>query len=64
MLASKFLYTLKIERSNENKLDKDSVALIFQMQSLDKKGFISKIGLVEESKLKDVDKILKEMLKL
>ena len=60
----KLPYTIKINKSDINKLDKDSIALIFQLQALDKKRFISKIGNLEESYMREIDDILKNLLKL
>ena len=56
--------TLRINRSDENNLDKDSIALAFQLQALDKKRFITNIGNLKESYLKEINKILKNLLKL
>ena|SRR3989344_4275160 len=63
-LANRFPHIYQIKKSQANKLEKDSIALIFQIQTLDKKRFLKKIGMVEESYLKEIDKILKEFLKL
>ena len=60
----KLPYTLKIEASDKNKLEKDSIALTFQLQALDKRRFISKVGDLEESYMKEISKTLKELLKL
>ena len=60
----KLPYTIKINKSNNNKLDKDSIALIFQLQALDKKRFISKIGHLEDNYLNQINKIIKDLLKL
>ena len=60
----KLPYTLKINKSKDNKLDKDSVALILQLQTLDKKRFISKIGILEEVYLKEIDKEVRRLLQL
>jgi mRNA interferase MazF len=60
----KFLDTIGIEKSNINKLDKKSVALVFQLQALDKKRFISKIGALEDIYLEQVNEKLRQLLKL
>jgi len=57
-------YTIEIKKSNKNGLNTDSVSLIFQLQALDKKRLVSKIGNMEEIYLKEIDKKLKELLKL
>ena len=60
--ALRFSHVLDIKKSQKNGLDKDSVALVFQIQSLDKKRFVNKIGELEDLKLKEVDGILKKLL--
>ena len=60
--ALKFPNTVEIKKSQKNGLDKDSIALMFQIQSLDRKRFVNKIGELEDSKLKEVDGILKKLL--
>ena len=62
--AKKFPETLEIKKSASNGLDKDSVALVFQVQSLDKRRFNSKIGVLEGEHIMEIDKILKNWLKL
>lgn len=62
--ALRFPHTLEIKKSKENKLEKDSIALIFQIQSLDKKRFINKIGTLENSYMNQIDKILKKLFQL
>lgn len=61
---SKLPYTLKIDKSKENKLDKDSVALVLQLQALDKKRFISRIGNLEEFNLKKIDEMTRKLLQI
>lgn len=61
---TKLPYTLKINRSNDNKLDKDSVALVLQLQTLDKKRFLSRIGLLENNYIKEIDEEIKKLLQL
>lgn len=61
---NKLPHTLRISKSKENRLDKDSVALVLQLQALDKKRFISKIGNLEESYLKALDEKIRELLQL
>lgn len=57
-------YTLKINKSEENNLDKNSIALVLQLQTLDKKRFISKIGVLENSYIREIDKEIKKLLQL
>lgn len=50
--------------SDINGLEKDSVALIFQLQAIDKKRLLSKIGNLEKDYLDDINKNLKNLLKI
>lgn len=59
--ALKFPYTIEIKKSQKNGLDKDSVVLLFQMQSLDKKRFVNKIGDIEDHALKTIDELLRKL---
>ena len=62
--ALKFNNTLKIIKSEQNRLDKDSIVLIFHIQSLDKRKFIMKIGLLEKIYVEEIDSRLKNYLDL
>ncbi len=61
--ALKFPNTLRIKNSKQNNLEKDSIALIFQMLSLDKKRFVTKIGNIEQEYMNEIDEIIKKMFK-
>ena|SRR3989338_5498863 len=60
----KLPFTLEVKKSHENNLDKDSVALIFQLQAIDKKRLISKIGDIESHYLDKINEVIKDLLKL
>ena len=62
--ALRFPHTIKIKKSSVNNLDKDSVVLLFQIQSLDKKRFIHKLGDLEGEMMDHIDAHLKEFLHL
>lgn len=62
--ALRFNNTLKIIKSNQNKLDKNSIALIFHIQSLDKRKFIIKVGSLEKIYTEEIDLRLKNYLNL
>lgn len=62
--ALRFPDTIEIKKSKENKLEKDSIALVFQIQSLDKKRFVNKIGVLEDSYMSQIDKILERLFQL
>ena len=60
----KLPFTVEIKKSNDNKLEKDSVALVFQIQAIDKKRILSKIGNIEDYYLEKIDRTIKELLKI
>ena len=64
MNALRFDNILKINKSEENGLDKDSVALIFHIQSLDKRRFINQIGSLEKIYVDGIDLKLENYLDL
>ena len=62
--ALRFPYTLEIKSSEKNGLESDSIALVFQLQAIDKRRLIKKIGIVEKYFLEDINKRLRSMLQL
>ena len=56
--------TLEIKPSEKNCLDTSSVALIFQIRSLDKRRLIHKIGNLEENYIRQIDETIKDLFKL
>lgn len=60
----RFSYTTRIESSNSNKLDSDSIALIFQMRSIDKRRIIKKVGDLEKGYILEINKRLRNFLNL
>ena len=61
---TKLPHTLKINKTKENNLDKESVALILQLQTIDKKRLILKIGSLEESYIREINEEIKRLLGL
>lgn len=59
-----FSFTLHIEPSPENGLNKDSIALIFQLSSMDDSRFKKKIGAIAKEQQAAIDKLVLEMLKI
>ncbi len=59
-----FVYGHSVSPTKENGLDLDSVALVFQIRSLDKNRFKHRIGKMDEAGMKVIDALIKEMLKL
>ncbi|MBI2043300.1 type II toxin-antitoxin system PemK/MazF family toxin [Candidatus Pacearchaeota archaeon] len=45
-------------------MEKDSAALVFQLQTLDKKRLVSKIGDIESHYLDKINEIIKKLLKI
>ena len=60
----KLPHTLEIKKSGKNNLEKDSVALTFQLQALDKRRFVSKIGDLENYYMQEINRILRDLLKI
>ena len=60
--ASRFPRTVKIKKSNKNRLYADSVALVFQLRSLSTKRLIRKIGELEESYSESIKREIKSYL--
>jgi len=62
--ALRFPYTLSIIDSSLNNLEQNSVALIFQIKSVDKNRLRRKIGVLSSSDIKKIDSQIKKMLRL
>ena len=62
--AENFAFTHIIQPTKQNGLDLESVALIFQIRSLDKARFKHRLGKLEKAGMDKIDGILKEMLRL
>jgi len=62
--ALKFIYTLAILPDKQNNLDKESVALIFHIKSIDRVRILKTIGKIDKNSQNKIDKILKNMLKI
>jgi len=57
-------FTIIIEQTPTTGLTTDSVALIFQLISLDESRFKNRIGCIEEKQQEELDIQIKEMLKI
>ena len=60
----KFPYTHLVEPSLANGLEKESVAMVFQITSLDKKRLIKKLGVLDEKDTHAIGALLKDMLRI
>ena len=63
-LARRFPHTIEIKPSKRNGLYAKSIALLFQIRSIDHKRLKSKVGTLEPTIITQADNILKKMLKL
>ena len=61
--ALRFPNTIEIKKSLQNGLEKDSVALVFHIQSLDKKRFVRKIGVIEKEYLDKIEDLLRRLFR-
>jgi len=62
--ALRFPCTLEVKPSNDNGLKEISVALIFHIRAIDKKRLKKKLGDLDNSDLKEIDTVLKKLLKI
>lgn len=60
----KFSYTVLINSSVTSGLDKDSVALVFQLRAIDKRRFRNKIGQLSSLETKTIKKMMVKLLSL
>ena len=59
--AQRFSNTIKIKKSKANGLKEDSVALLFHLQSLDKRRFVKRIGKLERKYFEEIKKEINKM---
>ena len=62
--ALRFPNTIEIKKSLQNGLEKDSIALLFHIRSIDFRRLIKKVGNLEDIYVKTIDTKLKEMMLL
>jgi mRNA-degrading endonuclease toxin of MazEF toxin-antitoxin module len=62
--ATRFPYTQQIQSSNQNGLDRDSVAMIFQTTCADFCRFTRRLGILEQTHFDRIAILLKHYLKL
>ena len=60
----KFPFTIRIHSSSVNGLEKDSIALAFQMRAVDKRRLKRKIGILEREYLTEIDGVIRSLFKL
>lgn len=60
--ARRFPFTVAVQPSPENGLEKPSVLLVFQIRAIDKLRLIQKIGRLEDIHLKELENQLHDLL--
>ena len=60
----RFSHTLSIVPSKKNNVKNESVALAFQLKSLDKNSAVNHLGRIDSSDYESLDQILKDFLAL
>lgn len=62
--ANRFPHTCLLIPTLENGLSEDSVAMVFQIKSVDKKRLIKKLGKLDANDVQNIAHILRDMLRL
>ncbi|MFA5294980.1 MAG: type II toxin-antitoxin system PemK/MazF family toxin [Methanoregulaceae archaeon] len=60
----RFSHTVSVSPSPHNGLDRESVALVFQIVALDRERFIHRIGNLDEQELQVIAALVKDVLNL
>jgi len=60
----KLPYTHLVSTSLDNGLEQDSIALVFQITTIDKKRLIKRIGRLEEDDIEQISGLLRDMMHL
>ena len=64
MAAQTFLGTFLIHPDSENGLERNSVALVFQLRAIDKKKLKNKVGRLNSSYLSELQKHIESLLQM
>ncbi len=62
--AQRFPATLPIKANKENGLEKDSIALIFQLRAIDQKRIENKIGRLKNEEINGIYKKIQDLIKI
>jgi len=62
--ALRFPFTLHVNASKSNGLEAHTIALVLQLRAIDKKRLVKKIGVLEQSHLKEINRMIKQFLGL
>ncbi len=60
--ALRFPFTFLVTPSKTNGLDASSVALVLHIRAIDRKRLKNKIGFLEKTAVKEIDKVLRRLL--
>jgi mRNA interferase MazF len=58
----RFPFTFEIVPSSQNGLDRNSVAVIFQLRAIDRRKLKKKVGKLDKKELKEINSLMKKML--
>jgi mRNA interferase MazF len=61
LAATRFPATLVVQDDTQNGLSNPSVALVFQIRALDKRGFLRRLGILDQQTLDQVFAILDQL---
>ena len=64
LAAARFPYTVKIQKSNVNQLDNDSIALVFQIKSINKTRFKYKRGRISNNEYNTIETHIKQIFRI
>lgn len=62
--ALRFPYTIRLDATKHNGLEIDSIALVLQIRAIDQQRLQKKIGELEKSSLTEIERVLRELLRL
>jgi mRNA interferase MazF len=57
-------YTLRLEPTTQNGLEKESIVLVFQITAIDKCRLIKKLGVLDDADLSAIRVLLKDLLRV
>jgi|SRR3989344_4484488 len=60
----RFTHTIEIKKSEKNRLESDSIALIFQTRAIDKRRIMKRLGVLEEKYINQIDENIIRLFRL
>ncbi len=64
LAASRFPFTVRVEPTTENGLDFPSILLVFQLRAIDQNRIVTRLGVLEDKYLLEVDAAMRAVLGL